>query len=77
MKCPQGDGKRTIEENFRNAVQKSKYIIFDLRRIKLSEKLSLSQLKREFEARPYLKRLYIIRKNGELMVLPEKNPQKP
>ena len=77
MKCPQGDGKRTIEENFRNAVQKSKYIIFDLRRIKLSEKQSLSQLKREFEARPYLKRLYIIRKNGELMVLPEKNPQKP
>lgn len=37
MKCPQGNGKRTIEENFRKAVKQSKYIIFDLRLIKIPE----------------------------------------
>ena len=63
--------KRTIEENFRKAVKQSKYIIFDLRQVKLPEKQCLSQLKREFYARNYLKRLYIIRKNGDLLELPE------
>ena len=72
MKCPFGSGKRTIEENFRKAVKQSKYIIFDLRQVKLPEKHCLSQLKKEFSARPYLKRLYIIRRNGELLDWPEK-----
>ena len=67
MKCPIGDSKRTIEANFRRAVKQSRYIIFDLRRVKLSEKECLSQLEKEFNARKYLKRLYIIRKNGELL----------
>lgn len=72
MKCPLGDSKRTIEANFRRAVKQSRYIIFDLRRVKLSEKECLSQLEKEFNARKYLKRLYIIRKNGELKKYPEK-----
>ncbi len=71
-KCPVGNGKRTIEENFRKAVKQSKYLIFDLRKIKIPEKQAITQLEREFSARPYLKRLLIIRKNGELLTYPPK-----
>jgi len=71
MKCPQGDSKRTIETNFRKAVQQSKYIIFDLRRVKLPEKLCLSQLEKEYYSRKYLKRMYVICKNGELEIYPK------
>ena len=73
IKCPEGHSKRTIESNFRKAVKQSKYIIFDLRRVKMSEKLCVSQLTREFNARPYLKKLYIIMKNGTLLQIPEKS----
>ena len=66
MKCPIGSGKRTIEENFRKAVQQSKYIIFDLRQIKLPEKQCITQLEREFDARRYLRKLLVIGKNGKL-----------
>ncbi len=73
MKCPQGNGKRTIEENFRKAVKQSKYIIFDLRLIKLPEKQCISQLEKEFNARNYLKKLYVIKKDGELLQYPKNN----
>ena len=73
IKCPKGSSKRTIEENFRKAVQQSKYIIFDLRQIKLAEQTCITQLEREFSVRPYLKRLYVIRKNGELLSYPNKD----
>ena len=72
MKCPVGNGKRTIEYNFRKAVQQSKYIIFDLRHVKIPEKQCISQLEKEFYSRNYLKKLYVIRKNGELLVYPPK-----
>ncbi|MBP5652279.1 MAG: hypothetical protein J6X17_02505 [Lachnospiraceae bacterium] len=71
MKCPLGSGKRTIEANFRKAVMQSKYIIFDIRYIKIPEKQCISQLEKEFNARPYIKRLYVIRKNGELLMYPK------
>ena len=71
MKSPQGDSKRTIESNFRKAVTQAKYIIFDLRRTKLPEKLCIGQLEKEFNARKYLKRLYVICKNGELKKYPQ------
>lgn len=67
IKCPTGSSKRTIERNFRNAVSQSRYIIFDLRKIKVPESLCLSQLDREFHARTYLKRLLVIKKGGELI----------
>ena len=70
MKCPFGSGKRMIEDNFRKAVKQSKYIIFDLRHTKLPEKQCISQLEKEFYARPYLKRLYIIKRDGELLSYP-------
>ena len=66
IKCPEGKSKRTIEENFRKAVKQSRYIIFDLRWIKVEENQCLSQLQKEYDFRHYLKRLLVIRKNSEL-----------
>lgn len=72
IKCPTGNGKYTIEENFRKAIKQSKYIIFDLRHVKLPENQCIAQLKREFESRTYLQRLYIITKSNELLKFPIK-----
>ncbi len=66
IKCPQGKSKRTIEKNYHKAALQSKNIIFDLRRIDLPEKDCISQLEQEFYDK-HTKRLYIIKKNGELI----------
>lgn len=67
IKCPDGKGKHTIQRNFHKAAKQSNYIIFDLRRIKLPEKQCISELEHEFRLRPYLKRMYIIKKSGDLL----------
>ncbi|MBR1817050.1 MAG: hypothetical protein IJ763_10200 [Lachnospiraceae bacterium] len=67
IKSPTGSSKHTIENNFRNAISQSKYIIFDLRRIKLPEAHCLSRLEFEFKLRKYLKRLLIIKKDNSLI----------
>lgn len=72
IKSPIGNSKRTIETNFRQAVKQFRYIIFDLRRIKVPEKQCMVQLEKELSARPYVRRLLIIKKNGELRELPQK-----
>lgn len=72
MKAPMGSGKRNIEYNFRKAVTQSKNIIFDLRHVKISEKQCITQLEKEFTQRPYLNKLYVIKKNGELLIYPKK-----
>ena len=71
MKAPVGSSKRTIEVNFRKAVKQSKYIIFDLRAINVPEKQCIAQLEKEFNGRHYLKKMYVIRKNGELLEYPK------
>ncbi len=68
IKCPEGSSKRTIENAIRTAVRQSKSIIFDLRRIQLSDSSSISNLEKEFNGRKYIKRLYVIRKNGSLLL---------
>lgn len=72
MKAPIGSGKRNIEYNFRKAVAQSKNIIFDLRHVKIPEQQCIAQLEKEFSERPYLNKLYVIKKNGELLVYPQK-----
>ncbi|MBO7453682.1 MAG: hypothetical protein J6U54_25400 [Clostridiales bacterium] len=67
IKSPQGNSKRTIENNFRSAVMQSKYIIFDLRRIKLHDNQCVPKLEKEFRVRRYLKKLLIIKKDGTLL----------
>ena len=73
MKAPVGSSKRTIEVNFRKAVKQSKYIIFDLRAINVPEKQCIAQLEKEFNWRHYLKKMYVIRKNGDLLEYPKKD----
>ncbi len=66
LKSPTGRSKRTIENNFRDAVKQSRYIIFDLRRIQLTDNIAVRQVKMEYSVRKYLKRLLIIHKDGSL-----------
>ena len=68
IKCPEGNSKRTIENAIRTAVRQSKSIIIDLRRIQLSDSSSVSNLEKEFNGRKYIKRIYVIRKNGSLLL---------
>ena len=72
IKCPHGSSeKNTIESNFRKAITQSRYLIFDLRHVKLPEKLCITQLEREFGMRKYLKKMLIICKNGKLRMYPD------
>ncbi len=68
IKCPQGKAKRTIYKNYHKASLQSKNIIFDLRRICVPEKESISQLKNEFKNK-HSQRLIIIKKSGEIVYL--------
>ncbi len=66
MKSPSGSSKYTIETNFRHAALQSKYIIFDLRRINISEKQCMSQLEKLFNSRSDVRRLLVIKKRNNL-----------
>ena len=70
-KCPEGSGKRTIEQNIRKAVLQSHYIIVDLRWIRVPEKQCLSQLELNFKTKPAMKRLLVIKKDLELVEFPK------
>ena len=67
IKCPKGKSKRTIENNFRKAKEQAANIIFDLRRINISEEKCLQELERRFAQKVDVKRLLIIKKNGEIL----------
>jgi len=67
IKCPTGSSDRTIENNLRKALKQSNSIIFDLRHIRVSEQKSINDLENRFHRIAKFKRLYIIKKNGELL----------
>ncbi len=69
IKSPTGKSKRTIENNLRQAMLQSENIIFDLRRISMSDKACTAELERKFNQKKDIKRLYIIRKSGDLLKL--------
>lgn len=73
IKCPKGKSKRTIENNFRKAAKQSRNIIIDLRRINLKENICITQIRRELQGRPYIKRLLIIKRNEELIDVTRKD----
>lgn len=72
IKCPEGSSKRTIENNIRKAETQSHYIIIDLRRIKLPEKICISQIKANFETKPGIKRILVITKRNKVIEFPQK-----
>ena len=67
IKCPKGGSKRTIENNMRKALLQSRNVIFDLRYMQLPERDGLSKLEKEYKINSQLRKLYIIRKNGDLI----------
>lgn len=72
VKNPTGKGKSTIDRNLRHAVEQSDHIIFDLRQYKGDEKSCISKLRKEFQLRHNIHNLLIIKRNRELISLPEK-----
>ena len=68
IKCPVGDGKRTIHNCLIKAVKQSHNVIIDLRHMRSSEVKATEQLEYEFRLIGKLKRLYIIKKNNEYLL---------
>ena len=67
IKCPQGNSKRTIENNLRKALKQSHNVIFDLRHIMLSEEQCVVKLEKEFRDNTQLRKLYIIKRDENLL----------
>ena len=67
IKSPIGKSKRTIEKNLLLALKQSQNIIMDLRRINISEAQCISKIEFNFKHKGSIKRLLVIRKNGELL----------
>ncbi len=68
IKCPIGESKRTLENNLRKAILQSQNVIFDLRHTKLPDAQSIYQLKCRFDRTSQIRKLYIIKKDGELIL---------
>ena len=68
IKCPLGESKRTLENNLRKAILQSQNIIFDLRHTRLPDTQSVSQLKSRFDRTSQIRKLYIIKKSGDLIM---------
>jgi hypothetical protein len=67
IKSPRGNSLRTIENNFRNAVKQSFYLIFDLRHTHLKDQDCLKKLQKEFSLRKKLKNYWLLlNQNGSL-----------
>ncbi len=72
IKCPKGSGKRTIERIIQKAENQSHNIILDLRWVKIPEKQCISQITANFNTKKKIKRIYIVTKRLQLIVLPPK-----
>ena len=70
IKSPQGQSRRTIENNLRQALLQSRNVIFDLRRSGVPESEAIAKLEKEFSSNSKLRKLYIITRDGRLI---EKN----
>ena len=67
IKSPQGQSKRTLENNLRKALLQSKNIIFDLRRLNLPENECINKLTHEFQRNSKVRKLLIIKHDGSLV----------
>lgn len=67
IKSPLGDGKKTIENNFRNARGQSRNVILDLRRIKMHRSKADARI-RSFLSKPHrFKRVLVITKGKKII----------
>ena len=69
LKAPKGDAKHTIQHSLRKALSQSKYVIFDLRRMKMPDNKAIAELKQKFEMVKIIKRILIITKSHILLDL--------
>lgn len=69
IKAPKSAGSRTLENAFRAALRQSPNVIFDLQRTKMHQKKCIAELTRQFELSKKAKRLIIIRKSRQSIVL--------
>lgn len=66
-KSPVGKGKYTVQNKIQEAVLQSCNIIIDLRRSKMQEDKAVRAYEREFLNNKGLRRMKIIKKDGELL----------
>ena len=62
IKCPIGESKSTIRNQFRRASKQSKNIIIDTRRTKLNIENVNKSVYKEIRERPYIKKIILIDK---------------
>lgn len=67
IKCPTGNGKKTVEKQLQRASGQSKNIIFDSRRTRLDDAYTQKELNKQSELSRSLKRLIFINKSGEII----------
>lgn len=67
IKSPRGSGKKTIENNLRTARKQSRYIILDLRRIKIHQTRALSRTKFFLSGPHRFKKCIIITKSANII----------
>lgn len=68
IKSPRGNGKKTIDNNFRTARRQSRNIVLDLRRIKMHKSKAIARINHYLSAGPHgLKKVIIIDKVGRVV----------
>jgi len=64
IKSPRGDGKKTIENNFRTARGQSSYIVIDLRRSKMHQSKAKARIGSYLSKPHHFKQVLLITKSG-------------
>ena len=67
IKCPRGKGANTIKRAFQVASNQANNIIFDLRSSKMSDRVNVPGLEKEFRDIKMVKRLLVITKSKKLL----------
>jgi len=68
VKSPRGNGKKTIDNNFRTARRQSQNIVVDLRRIKMHQRKAISRVNFFLSSGPHrLKKVLVITKKSEVI----------
>jgi len=67
IKCPTGESKSTIRNQFRRASRQSKNIIIDTRRTKLDYKNIQNEVLYQIGERPYIKNVILIDKSENVV----------
>ena len=67
MKCPQGNGKYTVQNTMQNAAGQSRNVIIDLRRCKMNETQALRDFEREYNKSNHIRKMKLIKKDAEIL----------